>query len=551
MSHFFFFFFYKTQVILFNAGGTDIKTLPKLTLNGKQLEYTKQATFLGMIFDNKLTWKPHIDTLITKCRKDLNTLRLITGSTFGADKKTIIMLYKALILSKIDYGCQAYASASKTLLKKLDTIQATALRIATGAYKGTSNTSLQVECNVTPLNLRRDEFTLKYWARSTPLGNKLPINELVTDKSIYTTKRQILKDRLPYNIKVQDLLLKHNLTDIQIQSQTFHNLANIKSTTCKTGLTNKINKQNKNTHSNKLIADKYIHRNYANHLQIYTDGSKDINNKQVGCAFTIPSIRHTQTYKLNEHLSIYTAELIAIQQALNWIIDNKPPKAAIITDSLSALTSIKTGHSNTRKDITDHLQILISQALNEGINLILDWCPSHCNITGNELADKAAKQALTTGKPINILPSTKEIYAIIKAKIRQEWADDWKKHTGLRHTLDPTLSTKLTQYSDNRLLDRIHTRLRMGVNGLKGNNLFYNGADPLCNFCGGIEDTSHYLLQCTHHSVYRNKLKTEIRKHTDKYITINLLLEPPNALKDAISSALFQYIQDTGYHKII
>ena len=52
------------------------------------------------------------------------------------------MLYKALILSKIDYGCQAYATASKTLLTKLDTIQATALRIATGAYKGTSNTSL-------------------------------------------------------------------------------------------------------------------------------------------------------------------------------------------------------------------------------------------------------------------------------------------------------------------------------------------------------------------------------------------------------------------------
>ena len=130
-------------------------------------------------------------------------------------------------------------------------------------------------------------------------------------------------------------------------------------------------------------------------------------------------------------------------------------------------------------------------------------------------------------------------------------ADDWKKHRGLRHTLDPTLSTKLTQYSDNRLLDKIHTRLRLGVNGLKGNNLFYNGADPLCNFCGGIEDTTHYLLKCTHHAEHRNKLKTEIRKQTDKFITINLLLEPPNALKDVISSALFQYIQDTGYHKII
>ena len=35
--------------------------------------------------------------------------------------------------------------------QKLDTIQATALRIATGAYKGTQTFSLEVECNILPL----------------------------------------------------------------------------------------------------------------------------------------------------------------------------------------------------------------------------------------------------------------------------------------------------------------------------------------------------------------------------------------------------------------
>ena len=33
--------------------------------------------------------------------------------------------------------------------------------------------------------------------------------------------------------------------------------------------------------------------------------------------------------------------------------------------------------------------------LNIGVDLNIDWCPSHCNVAGNEMADKAAKQART------------------------------------------------------------------------------------------------------------------------------------------------------------
>ena len=34
-------------------------------------------------------------------------MRLVSGTTYGADKKILLTLYKALIISKIDYGAQA------------------------------------------------------------------------------------------------------------------------------------------------------------------------------------------------------------------------------------------------------------------------------------------------------------------------------------------------------------------------------------------------------------------------------------------------------------
>ena len=125
--------------------------LPKLTYDGQILPNEKEVRFLGMLFDHRLTWAAHIKELTQRCQKDLNLMKLVSGTNFGADKIILVRLYTSLIRSKIHYGCQAYVSAAKSHLKKLDTIQATALRIATGAYKGTQTFSLEVECNILPL----------------------------------------------------------------------------------------------------------------------------------------------------------------------------------------------------------------------------------------------------------------------------------------------------------------------------------------------------------------------------------------------------------------
>ena len=48
---------------------------PVLTLDGTPIPVVEETNFLGVIFDKKLTFIPHIKKLKAKCQKALNLLR--------------------------------------------------------------------------------------------------------------------------------------------------------------------------------------------------------------------------------------------------------------------------------------------------------------------------------------------------------------------------------------------------------------------------------------------------------------------------------------------
>ena len=114
--------------------------------------------------------------------------------------------------------------------------------------------------------------------------------------------------------------------------------------------------------------------------------------------------------------------------------------------------------------------------------------------------------------------------------------------------LDPGLSTKRIQYSDVRRLDIAYSRLRLGRNGFKYNNLYHSGADPRCPYCENeLETTGHFLLECPEHEFAIIKLRLSIKQITTRYFSINLLLNPPTDVAEGVRKALFAYLKDTGY----
>ena len=543
----------KTEVVMFNCRTLPDESVPKLKVGDQTLEFKTHGKFLGMTFDNELTWKKHIDQLIERCKKDLNLMRYLSGTSYGADKITLIKIYKSLIRSKIDYGCQAYSSATQSQLKRLDRIQAAALRIATGAYKSTSNINVQIECCVPPLQLRREELILKYWARSSANGDQLPLNNLY-DLSVYDTNRDRAQGKIPFVVQVRDLQYEYQIQDLQVQPPVYADIHALRSINPRETLKPFINKKRDSSKSIEIKTKALIIDNYSSYLQIYTDGSKNESTSEVGCAFAIPQYHITRKFKLNGQLSIFSAELTAIIEALKWVNAEKPDRVVILTDSLSSIRAIRSGNSNSRPDLLIQINQLVDSIIRANIIIYMDWCPSHCNVTGNDLADEAAKAGSSFGRELSLRLGKTEAYGIIKKKVRQKWATIWKNHgKGLRWELDSELPVKMVQYSDDRRMDRLYTRLRLDRNGLNCNNLFHRGADPLCLHCGKLEDTEHYLLSCQFHFNHRQVM---FKKITDafsdiKNITVKTLLNPSPAQADVIRAAVFDFIRDTEYVKII
>ena len=67
-----------------------IRLDPELTLDDVQIEVVPEFKFLGLLFDSKLSFIPHINYLSSKCQKALNRLRVVTSMDWGADRKVLL-----------------------------------------------------------------------------------------------------------------------------------------------------------------------------------------------------------------------------------------------------------------------------------------------------------------------------------------------------------------------------------------------------------------------------------------------------------------------------
>jgi len=108
-------------------------TQPTLLLNGTPIPVVEETKFLGVVFDYKLSFIPHIKHFKDKCTKALNLLRVLVHTSWRADQETLLHLYRSFIRSKLDYDCIVYGSARGSYLRMLDPIQNHALRLCLGA----------------------------------------------------------------------------------------------------------------------------------------------------------------------------------------------------------------------------------------------------------------------------------------------------------------------------------------------------------------------------------------------------------------------------------
>ena len=71
-------------------------------------------------------------------------------------------MYRALVRSKLDYGCFIYRATCKSYISLLDPIKNQGLSLSLGAFRTSPAHSLCVEANELPLRLRREKLALQF-----------------------------------------------------------------------------------------------------------------------------------------------------------------------------------------------------------------------------------------------------------------------------------------------------------------------------------------------------------------------------------------------------
>jgi hypothetical protein len=111
----------KTRAIYFSHRIRTPESL--LTLHGRNIPFVYSIIYLGVIFDKKITWRPHIEMIETKT---FRRFRVYSRSE-RLSTNIKLTLHKALIRSVMAYACSAFEFVVDTHLIKLQCLQSKVL----------------------------------------------------------------------------------------------------------------------------------------------------------------------------------------------------------------------------------------------------------------------------------------------------------------------------------------------------------------------------------------------------------------------------------------
>ena len=133
--------------------------------------------------------------------------------------------------------------------------------------------------------------------------------------------------------------------------------------------------------------------------------------------------------------------------------------AVIFSDSMSVLQAIESQES--KNPLVNRVLQTCQKMLSNKKFVTFCWIPSHRDITGNEDADRAAKEALSERQPANFkLPCTDIFFIKIQPFISSLWQERWDKQVDNKlHAIVPQIDEKYYSGCTNRKDEVIINRL--------------------------------------------------------------------------------------------
>ena len=482
----------------------ELDNLPVLQIYDQPIAYSDSVRFLGVMLDTRLNLNTMVQHIKTKAVHRISILKCLSGRGCGADRSVLLRIYKSMIRPILDYACHILDGPRNKAVDSLDAIQNHCLRIATGALRTSPILPLLVDTDILPLRLRRYDLSLRYALKLQSCGSH-PCRDLIsTDSALHSVEADYMKriSGFPFYERLSDIC---DITGFVYSTEVVTKHSHIPPWQLQKCVLMSLTVGKKDTI---LPAEVYCEFNnlksqYVGYEFLYTDGAK--NDRGVGCAL-VHGNRCLQ-FKLPEICSVFTAEAVAILEALKYVESENFHKCVVCTDSLSVVTALRSAVSDNPvlNDILD----TIHRLLHMGRRVIIIWVPGHCNIPGNEMADTNAKLAIDLDGIYGLQVGHREYHPHIRKTVRELfnrlWLD-YNPQTTLRSIKDQvgcwSSSTRV-----NRREEIVLCRLRLGHTRYTHSYLIDRDPRPFCEQCGCPLTVPHLLLECQLYATNRRPLQ--------------------------------------------
>ena len=454
--------------------------VPHLRVDQDYVPFSKEALYLGIILDHKLTWNRHINSKIAKGKKFLMKMSGISRAIWGPKPKLSRWVFRCVVRPMIVYGSVTWAHAidRPALESKLRKINRLAIATYTLFPRSSPTRAVEILTDTFPLHIWLEKEALCAFIR---LAKLLPLT--------WTGRNNNRRRNVAHRRFWVDKIEEYGITSLLLENDSCSILAPKLSFTI---------------HSDSFRADpSYFRSLERSEWEVYTDGSKK--DGKVGSAFIIYRFGldwKQGKFRLNNTATVFQAELFALIQAAFALRESEVGhgKCHFFSDSLSSLQALLTNEIKHRLVYKLIAQLNILSHIGWDLNLF--WVKAHSQIQGNEKADILAKEA-TELPTVTYTPMPKQqIRVKVLEVLRLKWESQWNEYNEARHSklfLDkPCKSRGKTVMNLNRIDLR---RLIMAITNHNSLNYHQNLQDetinPTCRFCRLFDETFDHFLVCT------------------------------------------------------
>ena len=157
----------KCEAILFRRWQTKIEKPFKVRLGSELIPHAREVRYLGVWFDDFLTWDRQVEEAVGKARRRLWVLRRCISRSWGLDPYLFLFFVRRALLPQLFYGAACWASVLRSgkRLGLLDAVLASAARMAFRLERTTSSEAALALAGVPPARVHILRRLCRYMVR--------------------------------------------------------------------------------------------------------------------------------------------------------------------------------------------------------------------------------------------------------------------------------------------------------------------------------------------------------------------------------------------------